>query len=420
MTKYTRKLMPFISCDIPAIEKWLSDMARQGLVYDGSGTITVRFAHSQPVERRYRLEYADVTGRQIKDEKREMYEESGWTVMDDIMSGFVVLYSDDPEAPEPYDAWETIQPLEKIRKRQLTIGILFIALLFSTVKIGPLITSLSHSDRGILLCLLEDGTWCYIVLVLLAVLLLGEGIFRIIRARRLKKYIEALKAEESTPKLTRKNAIGTLLIVLTAPLIVIWAIQLVFFRPGVTTYYMADPAETYPFPVLAQINEEEGKQLAQLQDHGAPASSRDSSDLLAPTMTAYSTEFYPDFSYRVQYYEMRNEKLAQRLYKEMLYSFTDSALANRHTAYQTERAANEFLALMEQSYVADDKLALSGVDEGVYIVDRNDYSTPKVQMNGKCYQYLILRQGKEVVHVQYLGQSNLKNFAALYEEYLGR
>ena len=430
MTKYKRMLMPFISCDVPAIENWLSDMARKGYLYESSGNFTVRFAVSEPVERRYRLEYADVTGRQIKDEKREMYEESGWTVMDDIISGFVLLYTDDAAAPEPYDAPE-LKPLEKIRKQQLWFGILLIVLLFSTVKIGAPLASLLSGERDILLSLLSFGTWRFILLVLLALLLLGEGIFRLIRARRLKKYIEALKNEAPAPKPTRKNAVGTLLIALTVPLVVAWAVQLVFFRPGSTTYYATDKLDGYPFPMLAQINEEEGQLLAQMHDpHGGIGiSSLNSRDLLAPTMAAFNVEYYPEFSYHAQYYEMRNEKLAQRAYEEMVYSFTaysQAELTSRNVMYRIKlknegsRVANEFLERLDKDYTIDDKLKPAGADDAAYIVDQHDYSTPQLSLDGRHYQYLILRRGNELVHVQYLGRSRLKDFAALYADYLAR
>lgn len=430
MTKYKNMLMPFISCDIPAIESWLGDMARQGYLYESSGTFTVRFSVSDPTERRYRLEYADVTGRQIKSEKREMYEACGWTVADDIMSGFVVLYTDDAEAPEPYDAQETIKPLEKIRTRQLIVGILFIALLFATVKIGAPVASLISGDRDVLLTLLTYGTGRYILLVLLAVLLLGEGIFRIVRSHRLKKYIEALKKQDGTPKLTRKNAIGTLLILLTAPLIVAWAVQLVFFHPGRTTYYATNQLDGYPFPMLAQINEEEGQLLAQLCDpHGGiGVSSLNSRDLLAPAMTAFNVEYYPEFSYYAQYYEMRNEKLAQRLYEEMVYSFSaysQSELTSRNALYRIKlknegsRIANEFLNQLDKDYTIDE-LSVAGADAATHIVDQHDYSTPQASFDGKHYQYLILRRGNELVHVQYLGRSDLKDCAPLYADYLAR
>ncbi len=32
MSKFVKKLIPFESCDIPAIQSWLEDMAEQGLL----------------------------------------------------------------------------------------------------------------------------------------------------------------------------------------------------------------------------------------------------------------------------------------------------------------------------------------------------------------------------------------------------
>ena len=48
MSNYIRKLIPFESCDIPAIQSWLEDMAKQGLFYRSCGFIFARFAKGSP------------------------------------------------------------------------------------------------------------------------------------------------------------------------------------------------------------------------------------------------------------------------------------------------------------------------------------------------------------------------------------
>ena len=37
MSKYVKRVIPFESSDIPAIQKWLEDMAQQGLFYSECG-----------------------------------------------------------------------------------------------------------------------------------------------------------------------------------------------------------------------------------------------------------------------------------------------------------------------------------------------------------------------------------------------
>ena len=54
MSKFVKKLIPFESCDIPAIQSWLEDMAAQGLFYVDCGFFCARFEKGEPKKRRYR------------------------------------------------------------------------------------------------------------------------------------------------------------------------------------------------------------------------------------------------------------------------------------------------------------------------------------------------------------------------------
>ena len=48
MSKFVKKLIPFESCDIPAIQSWLEDMAEQGLFYVDCGFFCARFKKGEP------------------------------------------------------------------------------------------------------------------------------------------------------------------------------------------------------------------------------------------------------------------------------------------------------------------------------------------------------------------------------------
>ena len=97
MSKYVKRVIPFESSDIPAIQKWLEDMAQQGLFYKGCGMFCAEFEKGEPLQTRYRLDFCDVVACDIPDEKKEMYEKNGWQVVGEFKSDLIVLCTDDPD-----------------------------------------------------------------------------------------------------------------------------------------------------------------------------------------------------------------------------------------------------------------------------------------------------------------------------------
>ena len=102
MSKYVRRIIPFGSGDIPAVQHWLEDMAEKGLFFKECGLLFAKFTRGEPKKMRYRLDFCDVVACDIPDEKKELYEQSGWQVVGEFKSDFVVVCTDDPDAPEIY------------------------------------------------------------------------------------------------------------------------------------------------------------------------------------------------------------------------------------------------------------------------------------------------------------------------------
>ena len=72
MSRLVKKIIPFESCDIAAIQKWLEDMAREGYFYKDSGMIFANFEVSEPKERRYRADFCNVVCGKIPEDKQEL------------------------------------------------------------------------------------------------------------------------------------------------------------------------------------------------------------------------------------------------------------------------------------------------------------------------------------------------------------
>lgn len=96
MSKFVKRVIPFESCDIPAIQNWLEDMAEKGLFFKECGVFFAKFEKGEPKDMRYRLDFCDVVACDIPEEKKELYERSGWNVVGDFKNDCVVICTDDP------------------------------------------------------------------------------------------------------------------------------------------------------------------------------------------------------------------------------------------------------------------------------------------------------------------------------------
>jgi len=113
--EFVKKIVPFESCDIPAIESWLDDMAKKGLFFQEYGVRRAKFAVSEPGnDTRYRVEYSDVYGMRPTDEKKELYRSCGWEYVDTLFGDLYVFRSDDPDTVELHTEPASISgPLKK-------------------------------------------------------------------------------------------------------------------------------------------------------------------------------------------------------------------------------------------------------------------------------------------------------------------
>ncbi|MBP3485456.1 MAG: DUF2812 domain-containing protein [Oscillospiraceae bacterium] len=92
-----RKTLPESIYDFPAIEGWLSDCARQGLVVEKLSGNYVSFREGVPEERRFRLEPCMDRTAKPDEELLQAYEEAGWELAASI------------ERPKLY-LWRSIRP----------------------------------------------------------------------------------------------------------------------------------------------------------------------------------------------------------------------------------------------------------------------------------------------------------------------
>ena len=385
MSKFLKKLIPFESCDIPAIQSWLEDMAAQGLFYVDCGFFCARFEKGEPKKLRYRLDFCDVSLGKIPEEKAELYERSSWRVVGELKNDLVVLTTDDPDAPEIFSEPEhLIKPLKRLAKKHTAYWILFL-IMFLLSRVGsPFIYTMLGMDTFVG-SVLDIGTAYYILLLLMAVLLLLE-------------FIEHLRSCRH----------------LAVPM-------------GVTSLHGTNDLSGLPFPTMQEINTDEYNYYVEglkKLDGACLADISERHDPLAPTIIEFSQDSSwfenltgkgeNSFEYNVRYYEMRFEKDAKEAVDRMIYDYEHFDAEDYH---QRARALAESISENFEEYeISYDgytptydirDLSRDGVE--IKLVDEkygNDEDDTR--------QHLIMRFGCKYIDVSYSGSSDLGEYTDLY------
>ena len=398
MKSYVRKLMPFLSCDILAIEKWLCDMAGKGLFYVESGAIFAKLERGEPKARHYKLEYENITAGHMDAEKQAMYEQFGWTVLDDIKTDLVVMYTDE-DISEDEITPEKLSALERIRRKHFRLGILYLVMwLFSRNPVA-LFQMAFGSEKLVVSAMLTIGTGKYVFLTVIGLLLLIEGVYRLIHSARLKKYIKALR-ENREPEEYRSSAFFcTVMTKLSVPLALIWLISLFIANPFssmlMRKYDGVYDAGNYDFPLIDEINSDEWQILCDRNKNKSEPLLLiwHDNDLLAKNI--YSIEQMnllsgngKCFEYTVYYYDMKKELYAQKLMEE-----------------NTDEILSIYGSLKAEDVVINER-------------ESGDCSVKLLRDDTSDMQYLLIRRGTEYEQVCYCGESELSQFVDLYISYL--
>lgn len=429
MSKFVKKLIPFESCDIPAIQSWLEDMAEHGLFYVDCGFFCARFEKGEPKKLRYRLDFCDVSLGKIPEEKAELYERSSWRVVGELKNDLVVLTTDDPDATEIFSEPEhLIKPLKRLAKKHTAYWILFL-IMFLLSRVGsPFIYTMLGMDTfvgGVL----DIGTVYYILLLLMAVLLLLEFIVHLQSCRHLKKLIKQIERGGELPTGERykaKSKIGAVLIPLTIPVIALWFVHLAV-PMGFTSLHGTNDLSGLPFPTMQEINTGEYNYYVEglkKLDGAGLADISERHDLLAPTVIEFSQDCYSfedftnkgenSFEYFVRYYEMRFEKDAKEAVNFIIYDFEHFDAEEYH---RNARALAKSISENFEEYEV-------GYDGYTPTYDIRDLSRDGIEIklvNEKygygeddTRQHLIMRLGSKYINVSYSGSSDLGEYTELY------
>ena len=413
MSKCVKRVIPFESSDIPAIQKWLEDMAQQGLFYKGCGVFCAEFEKGEPRQTRYRLDFCDVVACDIPDEKKEMYEKNGWQVVGEFKSDLIVLRTDDPEAPEIYtEHSHLVKPLKKLARKHMAYWIAFL-LMFLYTRIGYPLEVLISGKGSVVSSLIEIGTLKYALFLAMALLLLVEFIVQFKRWRHLKKLIKNIERGGELPQgeSYRKRArVGAALIPLRIPLIVLWAIHIVMPINGLGD--AIDPSTT-SLPVPAEIAAEI-QSKPELDNRWSEAYER--SDLLCPRIIR--TDYTDDtgsqlLEYDVEFYDMRCESFA----KEFVEGEIDETVNYDRLEYKLRMeaiSANDKFDYQWDGFMPEYTLTELEKDDAEIHHITEKYGEPE-----NCVrQIMYIRLGNRLVRVWYQGPDDQTDYIDMYIDYL--
>lgn len=325
MNKTVRRIRPFGSGDIPAVQRWLEDMAEKGLLFKECGLLFAKFTKGEPKKMRYRLDFCDVVACDIPDEKKELYEQSGWQVVGDYNSDLVVVCTDEPDAPEIYTDCELLaKPLKSIiSKYRIYLAALCVMLLTALAHCG-----LPNAVRVIRFLGYIPKPFFAAVLVLI-VLLAAEIIFGAARLIKLKAMAKRIKNGADIPNGEKdgfSRAVGKVLIPLAIPITVAWAAFVLLPDSAADSDAEITDFSALPFPTCEDLGWKCDEQR----------SSAYGSDSVDSTIVnkRYFLSQNGDVNFRTEYVDMNSEHAAKLLSEDKIERLKQYDEASYNTAMQ--------------------------------------------------------------------------------------
>lgn len=325
MSKFVKRVIPFESCDIPAIQSWLEDMAEKGLFFKECGVFFANFEKGEPKDMRYRLDFCDVVACDIPEEKKELYERSGWNVVGDFKNDCVVICTENPDAPEIYTDCELlVKPLKNIMlKYRIYVAALCVMLLTALVHCGL------PDSVGVIRFLCNITTPYLAAALVLIVLLAAEIIFGAARLIKLKAIAKRIKNGADIPNGEKggfSRAVGKVLIPLAIPITVAWAAFMLLPDSAADSDAEITDFSALPFPTCKDLG-------WKCDEQRSSAYGSDSVD--SPIVNKrYFLGQNGDVNFQTEYVDMNSEHAAKLLSEDKIERLKQYDEASYNTAMQ--------------------------------------------------------------------------------------
>lgn len=325
MSKFVKRVIPFESCDIPAIQSWLEDMAEKGLFFKECGVFFAKFEKGEPKDMRYRLDFCDVVACDIPEEKKELYERSGWNVVGDFKNDCVVICTENPDAPEIYTDCELlVKPLKNIMlKYRIYVAALCVMLLTALVHCGL------PDSVGVIRFLCNITTPYLAAALILLALLIGEMVFGAARLIKLKAIAKRIKNGADIPNGEKggfSRAVGKVLIPLAIPITVAWAAFVLLPNSAADSDAEITDFSALPFPTCEDLG-------WKCDEQRSSAYGSDSVD--SPIVNKrYFLSQNGDVNFQTEYVDMNSEHAAKLLSEDKIEQLKQYDEASYNTAMQ--------------------------------------------------------------------------------------
>lgn len=183
--KYSYKRPSFDFYDTVAMECWLSDMAKKGLLYTGNNLAYFRFLKAEPLNICYRVEPTTNDALEPSDEMLSAYTDAGWEFVANQGNQFFIWKSTRPDATElhtdPIVQSESYRRLCKKLTRTAAFTGLCVVAIFAIILGGFLV-----SDRPVTLFLTSS---LYIFLAVFELFIVAQVVQQARSALRIKKML---------------------------------------------------------------------------------------------------------------------------------------------------------------------------------------------------------------------------------------
>ncbi len=379
--KYCYKRPTFDFYDTVAMECWLSDMAKKGLLYEGNILVYFRFLKAEPQDICYRVE--PTTNDEVKpsDEMLSDYADAGWAFVAHQGNQFFIWKSTRPDAAElhtdPIVQSESYRRLcKKLTRTALGTGLCVIGI-FAVIIGGFLV-----SDRPVTLFLTSP---LFLFLAVSELFVLAQVVQQAKRAMRIKKMLAngfSLSHQKDYRKQYRRYKIISALSLLFSIAILVTALS------TLTTDWrksIVDVKEPLPYLPLDII--EQSKEFAWAE----PIYMRDGVDYR--NYVSYSwTPLVPE------HYEIHQEGADQP------HKWPDGS------GYYSPSTSTEYYRLAFSAFAPtlfDELIELHLWENEEYTIYEPDAFDRTVIAQNEYMTHLFVQWGKQVVYIRYHGYADL-------------
>lgn len=245
-----KKRVPCAPFDIPGMQEWLDEMARQGLFLQEFTWHHDRaiFELGDPKPVRYRLDPVNKGVHKDKD-REEPYAQMGWSYVTRYRQSFYIFSCDDPEAPELYSDPQSLAMAMGDLIRRSTISIVLYALLFLFIAALPLILFSPRSIQNLLLWERPQDlvfSFFYPILLLICLPLLAMELKRLKNIRNTLAQGLPLKAKR------RRYRPSYPIMYISIYLIMFFGPRLLLPKIGWQVHDLEEAQLSHPWPTLTQ------------------------------------------------------------------------------------------------------------------------------------------------------------------------